>query len=112
VVPVRQLGNIGFSAEQRLVDVVGRGDAREAELLAAAAREHELCRGGVARVRRILEAKPREGAAVEAWAVREEISADISPPFLVAGNGDVALICAWPIRIPSSLLCFLTSEFH
>jgi hypothetical protein len=70
------------------------------------------------RARRVAEAKPREGVAAMARAMHEEIRADVSPLFLSAGNGDVALVRALlmsdrscpPARI-LCLLCFLTSEF-
>ncbi|CAL5016210.1 unnamed protein product [Urochloa decumbens] len=83
------------SASQRLVEAVARGDAREAGELLAAGRADVNYAGVVwLRARRVAEAEPREGAAVEARAVHEEIRADVSPLFLAAGNGDVALVRA------------------
>ena len=48
----------------------------------------------------------REGAAAELRASREEIRADVSPLFLAAGNGDVALVRALLVSalLPPSLL--------
>ncbi|KAF8715166.1 hypothetical protein HU200_027721 [Digitaria exilis] len=83
------------AASQRLVEAVARGDAREAGELLAAGRADVNYAGVVwLRARRIAEAEPREGAAAEARAVHEEIRADVSPLFLAAGNGDVALVRA------------------
>jgi hypothetical protein len=109
------------AASQRLVEAVARGDAREAGELLAAGRADVNYAGVVwLRARRVAEAEPREGAAAEARAVHEEIRADVSPLFLAAGNGDVALVRALLVsdqsrscspRIPS-LLCFVASEFR
>jgi hypothetical protein len=44
--------------------------------------------------RHVAEAALREGAAAELRASREEIRTDVSPLFLAAGNGDVALVRA------------------
>ncbi|WVZ86206.1 hypothetical protein U9M48_033028 [Paspalum notatum var. saurae] len=83
------------AASQRLVEAVARGDAREAGELLAAGRADVNYAGVVwLRARRVAEAEPREGAAAEARAVHEEIRADVSPLFLAAGNGDVALVRA------------------
>jgi hypothetical protein len=83
------------AASQRLVEAVARGDAREARELLAAGRADVNYAGVVwLRARRVAEAEPREGAAAEARAVHEEIRADVSPLFLAAGNGDVALVRA------------------
>jgi hypothetical protein len=57
--------------------------------------------------RRVAEAALREDAAAELRASREEIRADVSPLFLAAGNGDVALVRALlvsPLLLPP--LCF------
>ncbi|CAN6268344.1 unnamed protein product [Urochloa humidicola] len=83
------------AASQRLVEAVARGDAREAGELLASGRADVNYAGVVwLRARRVAEAEPREGAAAEARAVHEEIRADVSPLFLAAGNGDVALVRA------------------
>ena len=83
------------AASQRLVEAVACGDAREAGELLAAGRADVNYAGVVwLRARRVAEAEPREGAAAEARAVHEEIRADVSPLFLAAGNGDVALVRA------------------
>ncbi|CAN6276122.1 unnamed protein product [Urochloa humidicola] len=107
------------AASQRLVESVARGDAREAGELLAAGRADVNYAGVVwLRARRVAEAEPREGAAAEALAVHEEIRADVSPLFLAAGNGDVALVRALLVSDQSCppafppLLCFLASEFN
>ncbi|KAK3144411.1 hypothetical protein QOZ80_4AG0312730 [Eleusine coracana subsp. coracana] len=83
------------AASQRLVEAVARGDAREVGELLAAGRADVNYAGVVwLRARRVVEAEPREGAAAELRAVHEEIRADVSPLFLAAGNGDVALVRA------------------
>lgn len=93
------------AASQRLVEAVARGDAREAGELLASGRADVNYAGVVwLRARRVAEAEPREGAAAEARAVHEEIRADVSPLFLAAGNGDVALVRALLVSDQSPLL--------
>ncbi|KAL6650942.1 hypothetical protein ACP70R_009867 [Stipagrostis hirtigluma subsp. patula] len=83
------------AASQRLVEAVARGDAREAGELLAAGRADVNYAGVVwLKARRVAESEPRDGAAAELRAVHEEIRADVSPLFLAAGNGDVALVRA------------------
>ncbi|KAK3142228.1 hypothetical protein QOZ80_4BG0343870 [Eleusine coracana subsp. coracana] len=81
------------ATSQRLVEAVARGDAREVGELLAAGRADVNYAGVVwLRARRVVEAEPREGAAAELHPVHDEIRADVSPLFLAAGNGDVALV--------------------
>ncbi|XP_037478274.1 ankyrin-3 [Triticum urartu] len=83
------------AASQRLVEAVARGDSREAGELLASGRADVNYAGVVwLDARRVAEAALREGAAAELRASREEIRADVSPLFLAAGNGDVALVRA------------------
>jgi hypothetical protein len=91
------------AASQRLVEAVARGDAREAVELLASGRADVNYAGVVwLDARRVAEAALREDAAAELRASREEIRADVSPLFLAAGNGDVALVRA---LLVSALLC-------
>jgi hypothetical protein len=97
------------AASQRLVEAVARGDAREAVELLASGRADVNYAGVVwLDARRVAEAALREDAAAELRASREEIRADVSPLFLAAGNGDVALVRALLVSSPllPPLLCF------
>jgi hypothetical protein len=101
--PVAEEEGAREAASQRLVEAVARGDAREAGELLAAGRADVNYAGVVwLKARRVAEAEPREGVAAELSAVHEEIRADVSPLFLAAGNGDVALVRALLVSAPTA----------